>query len=391
MPSASLSSPTLSPYCIAVAACAFDAKAAAGVAGVAVPAQQVLLQLTPGQDFAPSDGRAMDVPAWRMDAQVAQRVIAAFNAQQPPVIDYEHQTLHKEANGQPAPAAGWMHGLRWIEGQGLFAQAELTERARGLVQAGEYRYFSPVFEYARGTGEVSRILMGALTNHPAIAGMEAINLMAAASARFGAAVPAAPEQPPFKNTTETETAVNELLKKLLAALGLPETTSEDDALKALGAMKTQLGAAHQELDLDDTADAPAVAAACARLRAQGSADPALFVPVAAVRELQTQVAALTAQSRTRQVDDLVAPALQDGRLLPALEVWARELGGKDVAALSAYLAAAQPMAALAGTQTRGLAPQGGHSGNPHGLSDSEMAVAVACGMTPEAYAGGRSN
>lgn len=388
MPSASLSSPTLSPYCIAVAACAFDAKAAAGVA---VPAQHVLLQLTPGQDFAPSDGRAMDVPAWRMDAQVAQRVIAAFNAQQPPVIDYEHQTLHKEANGQPAPAAGWMHGLRWIEGQGLFAQAELTERARGLVQAGEYRYFSPVFEYARGTGEVSRILMGALTNHPAIAGMEAINLMAAASARFGAAVPASQEQPPFKNTTTTETAVNELLKKLLTALGLPETTSEDDALKALGAMKTQLGAAHQELDLDDTADAPAVAAACARLRAQGGADPALFVPVAAVRELQTQVAALTAQSRTRQVDDLVAPALQDGRLLPALEVWARELGGKDVAALSAYLAAAQPMAALAGTQTRGLAPQGGHSGNPHGLSDSEMAVAVACGMTPEAYAGGRSN
>ena len=60
----------------------------------------------------------------------------------------------------------------------------LTERARALVQSGEYRYFSPVFEYARGSGEVTRILMGALTNHPAIAGMEAVNLMAAASARF---------------------------------------------------------------------------------------------------------------------------------------------------------------------------------------------------------------
>ena len=59
-----------------------------------------------------------------------------------------------------------MHGLRWIEGRGLFAEAELTERARALVQSGEYRYFSPVFEYARGSGEVTRILMGALTNHP---------------------------------------------------------------------------------------------------------------------------------------------------------------------------------------------------------------------------------
>jgi phage I-like protein len=362
--------------CVAIAACAFAA------APVDAGAGQVLLQLTPAQDFTPSDGRAMDVPAWRINGAIAERVIAAFNAAQPPVIDYEHQTLHKEANGQPAPAAGWMHSLRWVEGQGLFAQVELTERARGLVQAGEYRYFSPVFEYARGSGEVTRILMGALTNHPAIAGMEAVNLTAAASARFGAA------PTPLNHTPAPETAtMNELLKKLLAALGLPEDTGEEEALKALDAMKTQLDATHQELGLDDKADAPAVAAACARLRTQG-ADPALFVPVAAVRELQTQVAALTAQSRTRQVDDLVAPALQDGRLLPALEVWARELGGKDVAALSAYLAAAQPVAALTGTQTRGRAPQGN---NPHGLSDDEMAVAVACGMTPEAYASGRSN
>ena len=207
--------------CIAIAACAF---AAAPVdAGVG----RVLLQLTPAQDFTPSDGRAMDVPAWRINAATAQRVIAAFNAAQPPVIDYEHQTLHKEANGQPAPAAGWMHGLRWIEGRGLFAEAELTERARALVQSGEYRYFSPVFEYARGSGEVTRILMGALTNHPAIAGMEAVNLMAAASARFTTT--------PTTSTKESDD-MNELLKKLLAALGLPEDASEEQALSAIKAL-----------------------------------------------------------------------------------------------------------------------------------------------------------
>lgn len=359
--------------CVAIAACAFAA------APVDAGAGQVLLQLTPAQDFTPSDGRAMDVPAWRINGAIAERVIAAFNAAQPPVIDYEHQTLHKEANGQPAPAAGWMHGLRWVEGQGLFAQVELTERARGLVQAGEYRYFSPVFEYARGSGEVTRILMGALTNHPAIAGMEALSLTAAASARFA----------PLNNTPAPETpTMNELLKKLLATLGLPEDTGEEAALKALDAMKSQLDAAHQELGLDAKADAPAVAAACARLRASGTADPAQFVPVAAVRELQTQVAALSAQARTRQVDDLIAPALQDGRLLPALETWARDLGATAPAALAAYLDKAQPVAALTGTQTRGRAPQGN---NPHGLSDDEMAVAVACGMTPEVYAGGRNN
>ena len=339
--------------CIAIAACAF---AAAPVdAGVG----RVLLQLTPAQDFTPSDGRAMDVPAWRINAATAQRVIAAFNAAQPPVIDYEHQTLHKEANGQPAPAAGWMHGLRWIEGRGLFAEAELTERARALVQSGEYRYFSPVFEYARGSGEVTRILMGALTNHPAIAGMEAVNLMAAASARFTTT--------PTTSTKESDD-MNELLKKLLAALGLPEDASEEQALSAIKALT----------------DKPAVAAATA------TPDPAQYVPVAVVQELQTNLAALSASVHTRAVDDVIAPALGDGRLLPAEEAWARDTAKTPagLASLTSLLKVRQPIAALASTQTKGQPPAAA-AADTHGLTADELAVAAACGMTPEAYAKGK--
>ncbi len=338
--------------CIAIAACAF---AAAPVdAGVG----RVLLQLTPAQDFTPSDGRAMDVPAWRINAATAQRVIAAFNAAQPPVIDYEHQTLHKEANGQPAPAAGWMHGLRWIEGRGLFAEAELTERARALVQSGEYRYFSPVFEYARGSGEVTRILMGALTNHPAIAGMEAVNLMAAASARFTTT--------PTTSTKESDD-MNELLKKLLAALGLPEDASEEQALSAIKALT----------------DKPAVAATTA------TPDPAQYVPVAVVQELQTNLAALSASVHSRAVDDVIAPALGDGRLLPAEEAWARDTAKTPagLASLTSLLKVRQPIAALTGTQTGGKAPV--PAAGAHGLTADELAVAAACGMTPEAYAKGK--
>ena len=217
-----------------------------------MPTGRVLLQVTPAQDFTPADGREMDVPAWRINQAIAGRVIAAFSAQQPPVIDYEHQTLHKEANGQPAPAAGWMHGLRWIEGRGLFAEVELTQRARDLVAAGEYRYFSPVFEYAKVTGEITRILMGAFTNHPAIAGMEGVNLMAAASARF--TIPNPPE------TTVT------LLEKLLAAIGLPATTTEDAAIAACTSIKAQADAARAALKLDGNATAETVTAACTSLR-----------------------------------------------------------------------------------------------------------------------------
>lgn len=142
----------------------------------AQPDGRVLLQVTPAQDFTPADGRAMDVPAWRINSAIASRVIAAFNAAQPLVIDYEHQTLNKEKNGQPAPAAGWIHALRWIEGKGLHALTELTERAKQQIKAGEYRYFSPVIQYSPKSGEITKVLMGALTNYPAIHGMAAISV-----------------------------------------------------------------------------------------------------------------------------------------------------------------------------------------------------------------------
>ena len=157
------------PEDMALAQCSYSVTALS-----AQPDGRVLLQVTPAQDFTPADGRTMDVPAWRMNSAIAARVIAAFSTQQPAVIDYEHQTLKAEKNGQPAPAAGWMHALRWIEGKGLHALAELTERAKAQIKKGEYRYFSPVIQYSNKTGEVTRLLMGALTNNPAIHGMAAI-------------------------------------------------------------------------------------------------------------------------------------------------------------------------------------------------------------------------
>ena len=323
------------------------------------------IQLLPAGRFSARDGRPFIAEGWQLDATIAKAVIAQASARQTPfVIDYEHQTLHKEANGQPAPAAGWMHGLRWIEGRGLFAEAELTERARALVQSGEYRYFSPVFEYARGSGEVTRILMGALTNHPAIAGMEAVNLMAAASARFTTT--------PTTSTKESDD-MNELLKKLLAALGLPEDASEEQALSAIKALT----------------DKPAVAATTATTAAP---DPAQYVPVAVVQELQTNLAALSASVHSRAVDDVIAPALGDGRLLPAEEAWARDTAKTPagLASLTSLLKVRQPIAALASTQTKGQPPAAAAAAtDTHGLTADELAVAAACGMTPEAYAKGK--
>lgn len=357
---------------VAVAACLFDA-AGLQEAGAA-PAGRVLLQLTPATDFTPNDGRVMDVPAWRIDAAIAARVIEAFDPRQPLVIDYEHQTLNVATSGHLAPAAGWIRALRWIEGRGLFAEAELTARARELVAAREYLYFSPVFEYELGTGAIKRVLMGALTNHPAISGMEAISLTAAATAHF--------------KPTPSETDVNPLLEKLLAALGLPATTTEQEALAACTAFKARSDAAVAALKLQPDAGADAVTAACAA-QTRATPDPAQYVPIAALQDMQAQVATLTANQLAREIDDLVKPALADGRLLPAQEAWARDLGKSNLTALAQYLQTAQPIAALMGSQTNGTPPAGSQAIGP-ALTAEEAAVAAACGLTPEQFAAGRA-
>lgn len=366
---------------LAIAACTFGvpAKTAQTTGGT------VMLQLTPAGTFKPNDGRELKPGAWRIDAASAQHVIERFKTRgKPPVIDYEHQTLKKEQNGQPAPAAGWIRDLRWVDGQGLYAVAELTARARDYIKAGEYLYFSPVFEYDEITGTVLAVHMGALTNDPGISGMEPLSLVAAATAAF------LPSTPPRQ-----EPSVNPLLKALLAALGLPETTTEPAAiaaLTALGPLQPLQARANVatavctalKLPADATPEAATAACASLALAQPGAPDPAKYVPIEAVQQLQTQVAALTATQQAGQVDALIQPALADGRLLPTLETWARDLGKKDLAALTAFLGAAKPIAALAGTQTGGKAPTATASGDQQ-LSADELAVCSAMGMTPEAY------
>ncbi|CAN7436979.1 phage protease [Acidovorax sp. LjRoot118] len=350
-----------------------------------LPGGQILLQVTPAGNFAPSDGREMDSPPWNIDAVSAQAVIqrfAAATANQPLVLDYEHQTLNKATNGQPAPAAGWFRELRWIDGKGLYAVAELTQRAQDYIANGEYLYFSPVFEYSKATGQVLQLHMGALTNAPAIHGMEPLSLLAAATAAFIV-------------TPQQEPSVNPLLKALLASLGLPETTTEANAITALTALgpltalQGRAVAACSALALPADASPDAVTAACTSLRtaAPGTPDPAKYVPIGMVTELQTNLAALTARQQQSDVDTAVGAALNDGRLLPGMEAWARDLGKTNMAALTSYLGAAQPIAALASTQTGGLPPGGLAKGDAQ-LSAPELAVCSAMGLTPEQYKAG---
>lgn len=142
-------------------------------------------RILPAGRFRSNDGRPANLPAWYIDSTIAAKVIAAAAmAQEEIVIDYEHQTLKAEANGQPAPAAGWFKQMEWREGIGLFAlNPRWTERAKAMLRNGEYRYISPVFRFSLQTGEVLRLHSVALTNTPALSGL--IDLQTVAVNRAG--------------------------------------------------------------------------------------------------------------------------------------------------------------------------------------------------------------
>jgi phage I-like protein len=326
------------------------------------------IQLTPaGPTFRSADGsgRPADVPAWRIDAAIAARLTAQLAARKNPlVIDYEHQTLLADQNGKPAPAAGWFKALEWREGQGLFATGvEWTASAAAMIAAGEYRYLSPVFEYNRQTGEVQAVRMAALTNNPGLDGMSAVALKAIND--FADFTDFQPEE---------STPMNETLKKLLATLGLPGDAMEADALSAVAAMKA-------------AADGAAVEIAALKAQKPLVPDPAAFVPVEAVQALQTQLAALTASINKGEADKVIEAALADGRLNPALKVWAEDLGKSDIAALKAYVDQAPAIAALKGMQTNNKTPNGDGVG---AISDEAgLAAMKALGMTPEVFANGK--
>ncbi len=308
------------------------------------------LQLLPAGEFGARDGRPGPGRSWRLSAASAALLMKQAAARRTPyVIDYEHQTLNSEHNGQPAPAAGWFKTLEWREGQGLFAvDVQWTDKARAMIAAGEYRFISPVFSYD-DKGRVTALHMAALTNNPALDGMAAL-----AAAKF--------THQPTK-----EQSMNEELKKLLGLEGDP---GDEDIAAATAKLAERLKAQESE-----------VAALKARADEQAAVDPAKYVPVTTVEEIRQELAALKGQAHQRGIDELVTAALADGRLLPAMEPWARELGKKDLAALKAYTEQAQPIAALSGMQSKGKAPED----QAPKLSSEELAVCRQLGIAEADY------
>ncbi|MCK9059356.1 phage protease [Haemophilus influenzae] len=331
---------------LTVAACSFEIN----------KAKYGRIQLLPYGKFRAADGRPTDVEAWYVTDTNGTDVVALANNQRNPLpIDYEHQIIHSLKNGKEAPSAGWMEYF-YFTPQGIFADVRWTDKAADYIKNGEYRYISAVFAYDT-EGYVRKIFHAALTNTPALDGME--EAMVAASV----------------NLLQED---NPMDKKLLAALctlfALKADASEADITEKVTALSAAKGDSAVDV-LDVYAKLAEKEQSVAALSTQvGNPDPAKFVPVEQVAALQADFNALKTSVEADKKAALITAALSQGKLAPALKDWAQSL---SVEALSAYLEKAPAMAALSGEPQAKDDPEQ----NVAALSAAEQAAARALGMT----------
>lgn len=307
-------------------------------AGNGVPTEAHLLPVGP---FRATDGRPEDADAWQLDATIAAAVIARMaDAKNDTLIDYEHQNLRSEANGQPVPAAGWFHDLEWRDGLGLYATGvDWTTKAKAYIAAKEYRYISAVFYYYERTGEVLEIISVALTNTPALDGLNSLGEqdIAALSKRFSPPTTNSEIDMPDPAQLAALTVERDGLTNKVAAL----TIERDSLSTQVAALTTERDTLKTRVDAFDAEKSQAALAA-----------------------EQTQKA------------DLVKAALTDGRLPPALKDWAEK---RSLADLTEYLGSVNPLALLnkqAGDE---------HKTNTAALSKEQADIAAKLGVTAEEF------
>lgn len=213
---------------------------------------------------------------WLFDEQAGMLVQSSFTGRAIDLpIDWEHATQHRATKGEDAPAAGWIKQLEIRDG-GLWGLVAWTPRGANQIVNREYRFLSPVFDYESDSTRIVRLVSAGLTNKP--------NFLLTAL-----------------NQETLENSPVKLSPALLAALGLPETATEEQALAATTQLKTTAQAMNTERpNLEQ------------------------FVPRADYNALEARATnaeqALAAQKKAdheKAVDALITAATQAGKITPA--------------------------------------------------------------------------
>ena len=300
------------------------------------------IQLFPrGPELAATDGRR-----WRLSDPAAVASLSdELRGSLDLPIDFNHAQDRQAPQGGPSPAAAWIKEFAVRDGV-LAARVEWTEAGRESVESKAYRYFSPSFTHPRKIklpgqphgGEVRAVAGGALVNRPAF------------------------DMPALAGDQQQEET---MLKKILEALGLAAGATEEQAVAAVEALKSERDEA----------------------KSQAAASPPLseFVPRAdydsAVARASAAEGKLATADKARLDDEIktVLDAAQEaGKITPATrsfyEAQCRKEGGLEE--FKAFAAAAPEIAA---PSPASAAPPSGDTP----ATAAEKAVAKALGHSVE--------
>ncbi len=176
------------------------------------------VQLTPDGNVESPKGNFV------IDEEAERLIIEALCQHGNPIpVDFEHQTLGGEFASPTglAPAAGWIKQVWRDPGRGLFALVQWNPRAVEMIKSGEYRFISPVLAVRSSDRRAVALHSAALTNKPAIGGMDAV----AASNRLGTETNAMPENP-----NEAQRLIGELRAALTEKGVSLENASDTNAI-----------------------------------------------------------------------------------------------------------------------------------------------------------------
>lgn len=333
---------------------------AATSGGISAPDE---IQLLPAGEFSGRDGRG----PWRCDpAAVVSRTREGLGGLDIPV-DYDHQIEFSQANGRPAPAAGWITGLE-ARPDGVWGRVEWTDGGRERIEAREYRYISPVYYYSE-TGDVIAVESAALTNIPNLSGLKALSA-----------------KEPGQNLSHGEDSMS-FLKTMASALGMSEAEPTEALVESaaramtgeLADLKAAMSAVNRAAGGGEEGSAGLLKAVQSLAAKAEHPDPARFVPIGVFNETHAELGRLKAA----QSAALVERGKTEGRISPAMEEWAKAYASADPAGFEKFLGTAPDL--RPGKAAASATPPGKPDAGKGGVPDTAKALCRAIGVSEESY------
>jgi len=336
------------------------------------------IELIPPGDFNGRDGRGpfrLSNPGEVIRATTALKLDAGLP------IDYDHATDFGAPEGRPAPAAGWISAFEERDGA-IWGKVDWTGPGADAVATHEYRYVSPVFEYAGG-GEVVRLLRAGLTNNPNL-------YLTAISAKVPREAAAAPMMIPSGGKNDPKSRFETVLREVL---GLSAEAAQEEIIaeaRRLTSAPRRQRAGEEGAVWVRTREAQS---------SEGEADPARYVPLAQFEQVLTELNLVRAERIREQAEQVVNGAMREGRLAPSQRDWAMTYCQADSAGFAKFVARQSPLISIA-NRPRGSEGLAG-AGTSHErlerdqsamrLTAIESAVCRRLGIKPADYANLKAN